>query len=350
MKQYAWLLAGVGVMALGLSLASCSSGSSPEGGSGGEGGGGESYSIVYLAASAQNGYNQAVFTGIEDRAKELEDELGITIEAKLQDGQFDANTQLSQLQNAGTTGQADGIIVVPHDGVVLTAAFPLANDVPVVPVLNPIGPDIAELEPQVDGVVSTVATAPTVGAKMQAESAVEYCADIDPCKIGLIAGFLNTPLDVTRVDAWKEVFAEHDNIEVVGTLEGQWDRDASLTAVSNLLQANKDINGIMSGGDQMTMGAQVALEAAGIDPASIFLTGAGGTEDAVQAVRDGKWTNTYLNFPYTMGKAALDAVIAAIRGEEVETVINGDALGGIGPIADKAVLDENPDFTGEWNG
>lgn len=343
MNNTSRIIASVGALALGLSLASCASGG------GGDGAAGDSISVVFLAASSQNGYNQAIYQGVEERAAELSKELGITIETKIQDGQFDANTQLSQLQNAGQPGQADAIVVVPHDGPALGAAFPLASEAPVVSVLNPIGPDITQMKPQTEGVVATVATPPATGAKLQAETVVVYCADIDPCKIGLLAGLLNSPLDIERLDAWHEVLDPHKNIQIVGTLEGAYDRDASLTAVSNLLQANNDINGILSNADQQTMGAQIALENAGIDPSSIFLTGGGGTEEAIQAVLDGKWTNDYLNFPVSMGRAALEQAVNAVRGEAVQDVVDADTLVDLGPIATKADL-EGSDFKGEWNG
>lgn len=345
MKHYSRVLAGLGVLALGTSVAAC--GTDDGGGGAGDG---EAFSVVFLAASSQNGYNQAVYEGIETRAKELSEELGIDIETKIQDGQFDANTQLSQLQNAGTTGQADGVIVVPHDGPALIAAFPLAQDIPVVSVLNPIGPDISQMEPQVEGVVSTVASPPANGAKLQAESVVEYCADIDPCKIGIVAGLLNSPLDIERIEAYKSVLDEHDNIKIVGTVEGAYDRDQSLTAVSNLLQAHSDIDGILSNADQQTLGAQIALENAGIDPSSVFLTGGGGTKEAVQAVLDGTWTNDFLNFPVTMGERAVEELVHALRDEPVETVVDADSLVDIGPIATKEDLEAHPEFTGQWNG
>lgn len=345
MKQIPKIVAGVGALALSVGMVACSS---DEGGN--AEGGGESFSVVFLAASSQNGYNQAVYSGIEERAAQLSEELGIEIETKIQDGQFDANTQLSQLQNASTTGESDGIIVVPHDGPALNAAFPLGQEIPVVSVLNPIGPDITEMEPQVEGVVSTVASPPANGATLQAEAAVEYCADIDPCKIGLLAGLLNSPLDIERIDAWESVLNEHDNIEIVGTVEGAYDRDQSLTAVSNLLQANKDINGIISNADQQLMGAQIALENAGIEPSSLFLSGGGGTTEAVQAVLDGTWTNDFVNVPASMGEEALQQVINSLRGETVETVVDADELVGFGPIATKEDFEANPEFTGEWNG
>lgn len=344
MKHLSRIVAGVGAATLVVSLAACSSST------GAGGAGGDKYSIVFLAASSQNGYNQAVYQGVTEEAKALSKKLGITITTKIQDGQFDANTQLSQLQNAGTTGQASGIIVVPQDGPGLAAAFPLGNDVPVVSVLNPIGPDIDKMEPQIEGVVSTVASPPSAGAARQAESVVDYCKSIDPCKIGLLAGLLNSPLDVARIAAWKKVLGQHSNIKIVGTVEGAYDRDKSLTAVSNLLQANKDINGILSNADQQTMGAQIALENAGIDPSKVFLTGGGGTTEAVKAVRDGEWTNDYLNFPVSMGKAALAQLVNKLRGDKVQAVVDADTLVKLGPIATKKDLDAAPDFTGEWNG
>ncbi len=307
---------------------------------------GETLRIAVLASSAQNGYNQAVYQGVQEGAEEL----GLTVDAKILDGQFDANTQLSQLQNAATSGQYDGIIVVPQDGPALAAAFPFAEDIPVVSVLNPIGPDIETMEPQVEGVVSTVATPPSAAARKQAEQVVEYCAEIDPCKVGIIIGLLNSPLDVARNAAYEEVLSEHSNIEIVGTVEGGYDRDQSLTAASNMLQGNKDLNAILSNADQQTLGAQIALENAGIEPSSIFLTGGGGTEEAVQAVRDGAWTSDYLNFPVSMGAAAMEQVYNAISGKEVIPVVDSDSVGPLDPFVYKEDLDKAPDFTGEWNG
>jgi ribose transport system substrate-binding protein len=206
------------------------------------------------------------------------------------------------------------------------------------------------MKPQVDGVVSTVASPPSHGAKLQAEAAVEYCKNINPCKIGLLAGLLNSPLDVNRVDTWKGVLKKHSNIKIVGTVEGAYDRDKSVTVVGNMLQANKDINGIISNADQQTLGAQIALEDAGISPKSVFLTGGGGTEEAVKAVKEGKWTNDFLNFPVTMGKAATEQTLNSLRGKKVKKVVDADSIVDFGPIVTKKDLDAKPEWTGEWNG
>ncbi|NEE03355.1 sugar ABC transporter substrate-binding protein [Phytoactinopolyspora halotolerans] len=322
-----------------VALTSCS-----EAGGGSDSDGG--YRVAVLAASSQNGYNQAVYQGVEEAVAET----GADVDLQLLDGQFDANTQLSQLQNTTTSGDYDGVIVVPNDGPGLAAAFPLAQEIPVVTVLNPIGPDIEEMEPQVEGVVSTVAVPPSEAAAKQAEGVAEYCADKDPCKAVLLVGQLNAPLDVARRDAYQGVLEQHDNVEIVATVEGNYDRDQSLTAITNVLQANRDIDAILSNADQQTSGAQVALQNAGIEPSSIYLTGGGGTKDAVTAVREGTWKADYINFPVSMGKAAFEQLHNALTGEDVESWVDADAVGDVEPYATKETLDEAPDFGGEWNG
>ncbi|WP_022873895.1 sugar ABC transporter substrate-binding protein [Nesterenkonia alba] len=304
----------------------------------------DGYSIAFLAASSQNGYNQAFYEGMQNAAEESD----IDIDVSILDGQFDANTQLSQLENAATGNEYDGIVVVPQDGPSLAGAFPLANDIPVVTGLNPIGPDIDEMEPQVDEVVSTVAVPPSDAARRQAEDVVEYCEDLDPCEVVLMVGLLDSPLDIARRDAYTEVLDEHDHIEIVATVEGAYDRDQGMSAMQNVLQANPDFDVLLSNADQHSLGATVAIEEAGIDPADVYITGGGGTTEAVANVQEGTWKAAYINFPVSMGEVALEQVINALQGDEVETYINADEVGEIDPYATEDTID--PDFEAEWDG
>ncbi|MCU1420112.1 sugar ABC transporter substrate-binding protein [Mycetocola sp.] len=333
----------VAIAALGVSsLAACSSPSGSNGSAESDG----TYSIAVLLASSQNGYNQAVAEGVQKAADSLDGKFDITV----LDGGFNADTQLSQMETAGVGEKYDGIVVVPFDGPALAAAFPLANGIPVTTALNPIGPDIEEMEPQVEGVVATVAVPAGEAAAKQAEGVVEYCADIDPCKVALLVGQLNAPLDVTREAAYRKVLEPEANIEIVATVEGNYDPDLSSTAISNVLQANPDINVVLSNADQQTEGAQIALEDAGIDPSTVYLTGGGGTSKSIQNVRDGVWKADYINFPVSMGKAAMEQLYNALTGGDVTSFVNADEVGEVDPYATKETLDETPDYTGEWVG
>lgn len=341
MKRHLKLAAVAGATMLALSA--CSGGTTAQN----DGSEGKPIRVAFLAASAQNGYNQSVYQGVQEGAKEL----GLEITTSIMDGQFDSNTQLGQLQNATSSGQYDAVIVVPQDGPSLVAAFPTANQVPVVSVLNPIGPDINKMEPQVEGVVSTVAAPPSEGAAKQAEYVVKYCKDKNPCEVALLVGLLNSPLDVAREKAYRDTLSKESNIKIVGTYEGAYDRDKSLTAVTNLLQSNPNVDAILSNADQQTLGAQIAIENAGKKASSIYLTGGGGTEEAVTALRKGDWGMCYLNFTVSMGKAALQEAVNAVQGKPVNAVVNSDNLGdGVPAFATKEDLDKHPDFKGQWKG
>jgi ribose transport system substrate-binding protein len=317
-------------------------------GAGPGGGGGEApKQVAFLAAASQNGYNQAVYEGIQHKAEELGN-----VEATILDGEFDGAVQFNQLQDVAASGRYDGIIIVPNDSVSIAAAVQAARDagIPVVSAVVPIGPDLARLEPQVPGVVTTVGSPLAAGARRQAELVAEYCADRDPCKVMILIGLLRAPYDKLRHDAFREVLDQHGNIEIAATLEGNYDRDRSLQATQDALQANPDVDAILSNADQQTFGAQLALEQAGIDPSSVYLTGAGGAREAVKAVRDGVWASDYLNFPVTQGEHALEQLAHAMLGQHVTPVVDSDEIAPIGPFVTKQDLDADSGFTGQWSG
>ena len=79
--------------------------------------------------------------------------------------------------------------------------------------------------------------------------------------------------------------------------------------------------------DQQTSGIEVALDAAGIDPSTRYLTGTGGTDEAVEGIRSGAWKSTYAAFPVQRGAAALTQILNALNGEPVEAVVDADMLG-----------------------
>ena len=51
-----------------------------------------------------------------------------------------------------------------------------------------------------------------------------------------------------------------------------------------------------------------------------------------------------------MGEYALQAVVDALNGKTVNPVVDSDKIGPVPALIDKAVLDANPDFKGEWKG
>ena len=304
----------------------------------------ESLKIAYFASASQNGFNQAVYAGVQEAAA------AHGAETAIYDGQFNAELQYNQIEDVLAGGNFDGFIVLPNDTVGIAGAFEqvIAAGIPIATTLFPVGPDLNTLEPQVEGITATVASLPVPGATQQAEDVAANCEGQDPCKVVILIGAKIFPFDVLRMETFMGVFGQHPNIEVVATGEGWYDPDTSLTVMTDILQANPEIHAIISVGDQHLLGAEIALEAAGFDVEGLYLSGGGAAAISIDAIREGRWDATLAFFPHTMGRLAAEAVIGAIKGEKVDVAINLDVVGPLPPIITREVLDANPDFEGEW--
>ena len=115
--------------------------------------------VAFLAASSQNGFNQAIYECIEKRAKELG---GVTTE--IFDGEFNADKQYAQVEDVFTSGNFDALIIAPNDSVGIATAVEEATKagLKVATTLFPIGPKLDTLEPQVPGLTATVASHPAL--------------------------------------------------------------------------------------------------------------------------------------------------------------------------------------------
>ncbi len=300
--------------------------------------------IAYFAAASENGFNQATYEGIQEMAAER------GYETEIFDGQFDASVQFAQIEDVLASGNFDGFIIAPNDNVGVSGAVEqvIAAGFPIVTVLFPIGPEMNSLEPQIEGLTATVASPPVPGATLQAEAVVDFCADKDPCNVIILIGGKIFPFDNLRLETYEDVLARHDNIDVVAVGEGYYSPEAGLNAMTDMLQANPDVHVVLSNADQHMAGAEIALDAAGMNVADMYIMGGGASDVGVQAVRDGRWDATMAYFPKTMGALAMEQIANAIEGQPVTVSINMDEVGPIQALIDAAALEANPDFVAEW--
>lgn len=304
------------------------------------------YKVAYLAASSQNGFNQAIWAGVQKAAKAR------GVEVEIFNGEFDATKQYSQIEDIVAGGKFQGIVITPNDSVGIATAVEEATKagVKVATTLFPIGPKLDVLEPQVPGLVTTVASNPAIGAKAQADAVVDFCKDKDPCKVVIIIGQKIYPFDNLRYETYLKTLGENKNIQIVATVEGNYDPDKAMAGMQDVLQANKDINVVLSNADQHLVGAEIALEDAGLDVPSLFLIGGGANQIAIDAIKAGKWDATLAQLPMSEGEYALNGVVDALEGKPTPAFTDEMKLGTVPPIITKKVLDEHPDYKPEWQG
>ena len=75
------------------------------------------FSIAFFASSSQNGYNQAVYDGINQAA-----DADGNVTAEIFDGEFNAETQFNQIEDVVASGRFDGYVIVPNDPVGIAPA------------------------------------------------------------------------------------------------------------------------------------------------------------------------------------------------------------------------------------
>lgn len=98
-----------------------------------------------------------------------------------------------------------------------------------------------------------------------------------------------------RSNAYHEVVAQYPEMELLQTETANWNRDEGFQKMEVLLQAHPDLTGVLSGNDEMALGAIAAIEAAGKVPGKdILVMGFDGSPDAVEAIAAGKLLGTVL--------------------------------------------------------
>ncbi|MCY3560321.1 MAG: sugar ABC transporter substrate-binding protein [bacterium] len=299
----------------------------------------EPVEVAYLSASSANTWLAASKEAMETVAA------ANNIEMVEFDAQFDAALQQQQFQDVIATGQYDGIILVSLVGAgsIPDVEDALAAGIEMVFLNQVVGEDFSDVEPQVPGVAAAVFEPPLVRGERIGQITLETCADFDPCNVVYFYGIRGIPLDEAIRQGWDSVTAG-SNINVVAEAEGQYlGPDVGLAAMQDVIVSTPDIH-VVVGADQSMQGAEIALSEAGMDDVRII--GFGGSSYAVEAVQDGRWYAGLFGAPYTEGRLAMEAMVAALAGTDT---------GGVDPalsVPNGGLMFQYnaDDFEAEWAG
>ena len=97
----------------------------------------------------------------------------------------------------------------------------------------------------------------------------------------------------TRSNGYKTVLGQYSGLNKVASEVANWDRTQGHNKMQSMLQANPDIKGVISGNDEMALGAIAALKKAG-KLKDVVVGGFDGSPDAVAAVKAGELAYTVL--------------------------------------------------------
>lgn len=215
-------------------------------------------------------------------AKATAEQLGYTASVSAHKG--DTNTE-STLIDTAITNKSVAIILDPAnaDGSIGAVKKAVSAGIPVFLVnaeINQEGLAKAQL-------VSNNAQGAALGATQWVESVGQS---------GKYAELFGNPADnnaATRSNGYETVLTQYPDLVKSAKEVADWDRTKGHDKMQSMLQANPDIIGVISGNDEMALGAIAALKEAGkLD--KVKVGGFDGSPDAVEAIKNGEMQYTVL--------------------------------------------------------
>lgn len=266
--------------------------------------------IGYSVYDLQNPYWQAYAAGVEAGAEQAG--IDVTVVDQKSDQQQQVSGSLD-LINQGISG----LIVTPVQPSALPTTIDAAHDAKIPVVIADIG--------TAGDYDAYIQSNNTKGGELAAQYVIEQLSDVPgPHKVGVIELHAGSVVGEERVAEFVRILDEHENFEIVSSLDGNDTVDGGFAAAQDMLSANPDLAVIYAANDDSAIGAQRAMETAGKSVADGFiLIGFDGADGALDLIDQGLMSATVAQDPYGQGIRAVETVLALLDG----TVQYDDAAG-----------------------
>ncbi len=290
---------------------------------------GSGYRIGIFTKDSTTAFWRYVVEGAQDRAAEL----GVEVVEYAPASYTDSAGQLSMVEDSISAG-IDAICIAACDSTAIVPALEKASSagIPVI-VFNTSVPDFEDNITFV-GVDNYDASYRVTEELIKAHDGKGKLVLIE----GDPAGYQN----IERTRAVTDLLEQYPEVELVTRQPGYANRESSMNAMENVLQAYDEIDMVWTINDVAAMGCVQAIEGSG--RTGIDVIGIDGTPEGATAVKDGRLKYTIDQGPFDQGALSVQAAVDYLNGETVE---DNYATGGTIVTAEnaEAFLEEYyPDF------
>jgi ABC-type sugar transport system substrate-binding protein len=211
------------------------------------------------------------------------------IEMFMFDGEFDAQLQSSQLDDA-IAMKPNAIVIFPVDSQAIATGIKKAYDAGIVIIMGN-GSPVEESVPY---------TALYFGPNNYEEGKVAggVANDIlgDSGNIVIVEGATGQDASIGRTEGFNDVL--NDGLVVLANQPADWVKDEAVRIMSDFITSyGDDIDLIWSHSDDMGAGVGIALEEAGYAPGEIPSVSLGGSKAGMESISDGWITNLIIQSP-----------------------------------------------------
>lgn len=253
--------------------------------------------------------NNPFFVTLRDGVQEKADELGY--ELVVLDSQDESSKELSNVEDVLEQG-VDVLLINPVDSDAVGNAVKLANDkdVPVITLDRSAN----------EGEVAThIASDNVAGGKIAAEFIVDKLDGKG--KVVQLQGIPGASAARDRGKGFEETIKDTE-LDLIASQPADFDRQKGMSVMENILQAQPEIDAVFCQNDEMALGALQAIEAADRD--EILVVGFDATDDAVDAVEEGKLGATIAQQPEIIGSMGVEYADKILSGEDAPEFVPVD--------------------------
>ena len=247
--------------------------------------------VGFSAPAADHGWLAAVVTNAQAEADKHKADMDYVVA----NGGTDADQQANNVRTLAEQ-DLDALAILPHDGAALT---------PVAQQLMDKGIPVVNIDREFS---SQTAYRKWIGGdnyvigRQAGLFLLEKLKDKNPAKVVEIQGIAGISVTQERTRGFMDAIKD-SNIEVVASQPADFDASKGRTAMETILQAQTQIDAVYTHDDDMAEGVVQAIKNAGRDD-EMILTGAGGSKNAMNAIKEGGiYAATFLYNPVMSASA-----------------------------------------------
>jgi ribose transport system substrate-binding protein len=265
---------------------------------------GKTFKVAVSLPAANNAWQAKLLEFVNNETAKYTDGFEWTVKNATDD-----NDQLNTLTTFKDGGY-DLIIILPGNGTLLTSICEQIYDAGIKTVIMD------------RGISSDKYTALLAGDnKGCGKNAADYIGE----KLGgkgnivVLRSYTGTPIDLDRYNGFaEELKAKYPDIKILVEGDGQFDRQAGLKAMTDILPAYDQIDAVFAQDDEAALGALNAIQNAKRTDIKV-ITGMGGTQGAYELIKAGDpvYQASMSYFP-SMGADGVDMAVKILQGESFE--------------------------------
>jgi ribose transport system substrate-binding protein len=257
--------------------------------------------------------NHPFFVDMRRGAQEAADRLGVRLQVQAAEREIDVEKQMQIVENLIQTG-IKALAITPSGSREIVSALVKARDakVPIIVVDTRVDAKAAA-----DAGVRTetfVGSDNYEGGRLAGEYVIKVSAGA--ARVAILEGIPGHETGDSRLRGFRDAVKAAPDITIVASQPANWERDQGFNVFQNMLQAHPDIDTVFACSDLMALGAIEAISAAG-KTGKIRVVGFDALDDAKRAIAAGLMQASVAQFPYEMGKVAIESAVKVIRGEPV---------------------------------